>query len=236
MRYIINRIILIAFGIFFLCECSYAQSTSDLFIGDYAGKFIDPPKGYLTSHPECVAQVYPEKNKYIIQILPKLYVRAEEYANTTGILSKHKVVINDSMVQGEISDGIFKGKIAYLGNWVQFELKKVDKFSPTLGEKPTKEAIVLFDGTNLDHWIGEANLPVKWKIVNGNEMEVVPTLPHTNPKTSILTRKAFSDVFLHLEFQLPLMAECRGQDRVNSGIRFEDMFELQILDSYGFGR
>lgn len=233
MRYIISRIFLIAFGIFLLCECSFAQSTSDLFMGDYVGKFINPPRGYLTSHLECVAQVYPEKNKYIIHFLPKLYVRAEEYANTTGILSEQKVIMNDSMVQGEISGGIFKGKIAYLGKWVQFELKKEERLSPTLGQKPTKEAIVLFDGTNFDHWIGDADIPVKWKIVNGNEMEVVPTLPQTKPKTSLFSMQKFSDLFLHLEFKVPLMADSTGQDRVNSGVVFENMFEIQVLDSYG---
>jgi len=232
MKSITIKIVLAILGIFPFMDHSFAQSSSNLFLGDYEGVFIDRP-GYLKSHPECVAQVYPEMNKYMIQFLPQLYVRAEHYANTTGFLSGQKVIISDSLVQAEISDNNLKGKLLYKGNWVQFELKKVEKLSPTLGEKPTREAIVLFNGANFDKWIGDADLPVKWKIVNEDEMEVVPTLPHTVPKTSLFTRQEFTDVFLHLEFKLPLMPDRKGQDRVNSGIDFDNMFEIQVLDSYG---
>jgi hypothetical protein len=102
-----------------------------------------------------------------------------------------------------------------------------------LGIKPPENAIVLFDGSNFDHWIGDGELPVKWNIVDNNEMLVVPSTTRIRPRTSIYTKRTFTGVFLHLEFRLPLMAESKGQARTNSGIIFGDNFEVQVLDSYG---
>ena len=39
--------------------------------------------------------------------------------------------------------------------------------------------------------------------------------------------------FYIFEFQLPLMANSKGQDRTNSGVVFGNNFEVQVLDSYG---
>src|SRR5581483_10171365 len=51
--------------------------------------------------------------------------------------------------QGTISQGAFTGKAE---NDVPFALKKIERRSPTLGAAPLPGAIVLFDGTNTDHW------------------------------------------------------------------------------------
>lgn len=229
-----KNFIQIVVAVFIIIPVTISAKMPDLLFGDYEGNFIAPPPGYLKRKPECVAQVYPEsKNEYVIQLLPVFNARAEKYAKTLGRLVNNRILFNDSIAKGDITNGHLTGQLLYNGKWVNFALKKIDRSSPTEGVKPPGGAVVLFDGANFDHWIGDAHFPVKWNIVNGDEMEVVPTIPHTKPKTSLFTQKTFSDLFLHLEFQLPLIAESRGQDRVNSGIRFENMFELQILDSYG---
>ena len=38
---------------------------------------------------------------------------------------------------------------------------------------------------------------------------------------------------LHLEFWLPLMAESYGQGRANSGVIINNIYEVQVLDSFG---
>ena len=87
------------------------------------------------------------------------------------------------------------------------------------------DAVVLFDGTDVSAWTTmDGQQPIPWKVENGY-MEV--------RGGSIRTRAAFSDLQLHLEFWLPLMADKKGQARANSGVYVQGSYEVQILDSYG---
>ena len=109
-----------------------------------------------------------------------------------------------------------------------FTLEKVIRLSPTLGAKPPKGAIVLFDGSNFDEWKHSADKTgsVQWKLVDG-AMEVAPG---TN---TIRTKKEFADIKLHIEFRTPFMPEERGQGRGNSGVYLQGRHEVQVLDSFG---
>jgi len=95
-----------------------------------------------------------------------------------------------------------------------------------LGAKPPEEAIVLFDGTDFSQWTTGTGKPVGWKIVDGF-MQVVPRTG------SIMTRRNFNDFRMHIEFNVPLMPNAKGQGRGNSGVYIQRRYELQILDSYG---
>lgn len=88
------------------------------------------------------------------------------------------------------------------------------------------DAFVLFDGKDLSQWIKRnADEPAEWKVENGY-MEVTRT-------GDIRTKDEFTDFQLHLEFWLPLMADCHGQARANSGVYLQGSYEIQVLDSYG---
>jgi len=92
--------------------------------------------------------------------------------------------------------------------------------------KPPSDAIVLFDGTNLDAWRSGKDEPCKWKIVEGGAMEVVP-------KTGeIYTKEAFGDCQLHIEFATPAKVEGSSQGRGNSGVFLMGMHEIQVLDNF----
>lgn len=80
------------------------------------------------------------------------------------------------------------------------------------------DAIVLFDGSNMDEW------DRSWKVTDGY-MEV-------NGKGSVTTKRSFGDCQLHLEFATPAEVKGSGQGRGNSGLHFMGVFEVQILDSY----
>jgi len=94
------------------------------------------------------------------------------------------------------------------------ELKKEQRKSPTLGAKPPEGAIVLFDGTNVNHW-----KPGK---AEGDLMGV-----------GTRTTQKFEDYTLHLEFRTPFMPYASGQGRGNSGMYLGDQYECQVLDSFG---
>ncbi|TAE37425.1 MAG: DUF1080 domain-containing protein [Runella slithyformis] len=101
----------------------------------------------------------------------------------------------------------------------------------TPGKTPAdapSDAIVLFDGKNLDQWVSakKPGGPAPWKIVNNDHMEVVPG------SGDIKTVMKFGDCQLHIEFSAPDVVESAGQGRGNSGVFFQDRYELQILDSY----
>ncbi len=88
------------------------------------------------------------------------------------------------------------------------------------------DAIVLFDGKDLSGWHRRgSDEAAGWKVENGY-MEVVPGTG------DICTKELFEDCQIHVEFWLPLMADCTGQARANSGVYLQGRYEVQVLDSY----
>jgi len=80
------------------------------------------------------------------------------------------------------------------------------------------DAIVLFDGTNLDAWDGVKN----WELKDG----------YAVAGSYIKTKQKFADCQLHLEFATPEKLTGKGQERGNNGAYFMERYEVQILDSY----
>ncbi len=91
--------------------------------------------------------------------------------------------------------------------------------------RPPSDATVLFNGKDLSHWVDGEGKPAQWKVANGY-MEVVE-------KTgNISTREGFGDCQLHVEFAEPTPAEGESQERGNSGVFLQSIYEIQVLDSY----
>lgn len=95
------------------------------------------------------------------------------------------------------------------------QLNKVSRVSPTLGATAPWNAIVLFDGTNTEHF-------KDGKMTEDGLLQVGTQL-----------KDSYTDFTLHLEFRLPYMPYARGQARANSGVYLQSRYELQILDSFG---
>jgi hypothetical protein len=95
-----------------------------------------------------------------------------------------------------------------------------------LGDAPS-DAIILFNGKDLSQWVSakDGSAP-KWNIKDGSYMEVEPGTG------DIKTKMKFGDCQLHIEFSAPDKVESESQGRGNSGVFFQDRYELQILDSY----
>ena len=97
---------------------------------------------------------------------------------------------------------------------------------------PPSDAIVLFDGSNLNEWVGTRDKsPAQWTVANG-----VVTV---NKKVgNIETKRSFKNYQLHIEWLIPANINLTGQSRGNSGLFLagtgpgDEGYELQILDSY----
>lgn len=98
---------------------------------------------------------------------------------------------------------------------------------------PPADAIVLFDGKNLNQWesVKDAGKPAAWTVGDG----VMTVKKGTG---NIQTKQSFQDYQLHIEWKVPADIVGKEQGRGNSGIflastgKGDDGYELQVLDSY----
>ncbi len=101
-----------------------------------------------------------------------------------------------------------------------------------IGQAPS-DAVILFDGTNLDQWVAAKDTisQNKWTI-SGNTMTV------NKSNGDLQTKKIFTDFQLHIEYRIPSNITGSGQARGNSGIFLAALpwgaggYELQVLDNY----
>jgi hypothetical protein len=92
--------------------------------------------------------------------------------------------------------------------------------------KAPSDAIVLFDGKDVSAWEAEQGGRVPWRVADG-ALTVVPG------SKGIRTRQRFCDIQLHVEWRTPTDTKgFDGQNRGNSGIFLQELYELQVLDSY----
>lgn len=95
------------------------------------------------------------------------------------------------------------------------QLKRVIRESPTLGMKPPSGAIMLFDGSNLDHF-------------------VAPRAKMTEDKLLMVgarTKQNFSDFLLHLEFRVPYL-----RSPGHSAVFLQNSYHLAVAGrSFGTG-
>jgi len=94
------------------------------------------------------------------------------------------------------------------------------------------DAIVLFDGKNLDEWVSVRDkTPAKWTVANG-------VMTVSKGEGSIETRRTFKNYQLHVEWKTPENITGSGQARGNSGVFLastgpgDDGYELQVLDAW----
>ncbi len=95
------------------------------------------------------------------------------------------------------------------------------------------DAIVLFDGKNLNEWrsVKDSTMPAKWTVANG-------AFTVKKGTGNIQTKRTFTDYQLHLEWKIPTIIHGEGQGRGNSGLFLASTgngdtgYELQILDCY----
>ncbi|WP_375434871.1 DUF1080 domain-containing protein [uncultured Hymenobacter sp.] len=95
------------------------------------------------------------------------------------------------------------------------------------------DALVLFDGKNLDQWVSadDRTAPAKWTVASG-------VLTVNKAVGNIETKRTFTNYQLHIEWRVPANISGTAQARGNSGLFLASLgkgdlgYELQILDSY----
>ena len=97
--------------------------------------------------------------------------------------------------------------------------------TPGSNNSPPSDAIPLFHGKNFSEWEHSNGDPVQWLLKDG-------TMIVKKSTGGIQTKRAFGDCQLHLEWKTPEVIEGEGQGRGNSGIYFQSLYEVQVLDSY----
>ena len=129
-----------------------------------------------------------------------------------GQLADGKVTFKNDFGVGTLQDG--KVTVINKDGETAGTFKKVMRQSATLGAKPPKDAVVLFDGSSADNFNGKIS-------DDGLLMQ------------GATSKQAFGDHSLHLEFRVPYMPAARGQGRGNSGLYVQGRYEIQMLDSFG---
>ena len=191
----------------------FVRATADPVMGDWQGNDSD-----------CVAQVFPiGDGKYQANLLTHFDTESNLIAVLLGVPSGAALAFSGGGWTGEIKNSHFTG-----GNGdKKFDLQHITRTSPTMGAKPPKGAVVLFDGNNLDAWAKKAGKdwlkedgPAKWKLLPDGAVEVVPGAD------CIITHQKFGDCHLHVEFRTLGVPS-------NSGVFLETRYELNINETYG---
>lgn len=137
-----------------------------------------------------------------------------------------------------IATMVMSGMIPALSQQTDPKLTEVwEPVPPTVtpggnGSAPS-DALILFDGKNLDQWVStkDPKTPAQW-IVKDEAFTV------KKGTGNIQTKKTFTDFQLHLEWRIPENITGQGQARGNSGLFLastgpgDDGYEIQILDCY----
>lgn len=103
----------------------------------------------------------------------------------------------------------------------------------TPSSNPPSDALVLFDGKDLSHWVSadDPSRPADWFVKDG-------IITVNKNAGNIQTKESFTDYQLHMEWLIPHDIEGSGQARGNSGLFLASTgkgdygYEIQILDNF----
>ena len=242
LRYL--NIGVIALPLLFAANVSIAETSADIFMGDWKGSRIFADGQTQPLYGQIIAL---GDGNYAANLYDTLEERSATHVSLNGYvkdgsvhfdrtmgkggdrllqITAHGLLVASSIWTGSVDTEHFTGRFHGYENG-SFSLEKYERPSPTLGAKPSPGSVVLFDGRNLKQWTGIKSKKAGWKLIGKDAMEVVPK------SGSIITKKSFGDYRLHLEFRSPFMPSSRGQKRGNSGVYLHGRYEVQVLDSYG---
>ena len=131
---------------------SAPEPAADPFMGDWQGS-LQAPDG--AEQPLCAQVSCWGGEGYEARLLSAFDQRVEPIAVLRGQVEDGSLVLGET---ARITEGAFTGELTgeHAGT---FRLSPVGRPSPTLGAAPPEGAVVLFDGTSLDEWVGDGDEP-----------------------------------------------------------------------------
>lgn len=200
----------------------------------------DPLRGDWQGEGGLVAQVVPSMDKIYSKedLIPQqedsgkyevhLFKQFDQphdipVAVLNGTLANSVISLEGDGWIGTIEGGHLKAK----NGDQSIDLQHITRSSPTLGMKPPKGAVVLFDGKNMDEWSKmmekewlKEDGPCRWHLVPGDALESVPR------SGNCISKRSFGDAKIHIEFR-----NIGGP--TNSGVYIQDRYEANINETYG---
>ena len=204
-------------------------------MGDWTGKMSNP-KGWPDSkHPQLSAQILPMKpGEYKVVLINDLYRRAQPLAEFIQKSDGRELIIDQQGWKVTFRAGHpAKGTVQRGQHLTDFELQKAEWAPPTLGAAPPEGARVL----RLEDWEHVKGRAVTWTWANG-VMETVGQSWNRGQNRQnglggdVVCKHRFGSLQYHMEFRYPVEEGKSGQGRGNSGLFFDPLPELQILNSY----
>ncbi len=191
----------------------------DPIMGEFAGTLTTPDGKAVKAEVKLIAD---EDSKYrVVLLFPAGNAKAQRI-ELNGRGKDGVVSVQDQGWSGKITKEAVSLESAKAG---KAEMTRVERKSPTLGQKPPSDALILLpfeEGktTILDNWANK-----HWIC---------------EPDGSVLVRQGdnkslrdFGSYKLHVEFRVPFMPSARGQGRGHSGVYQHGRYEIQVLDSFG---
>lgn len=207
--------------------------------GDYEGEWLDAPRGHYfeINKPLAAQLVNVRDGEYTVRFFQQHDARADAYFEGTARTEGEAIKFDANGWTGAATRDGLNGTVRQGETVIRFALKRTDRPSPTLGAKPPAGAIVLFDGSNFDHWQHGGGRAVTWWNLGNGAMEIRSTRSDEDRRNQvggdIETRQPFGDCRFHMEFRYPVEPGKSGQGRGNSGLFFQRDYEVQVLNSYG---
>lgn len=96
--------------------------------------------------------------------------------------------------------------------------RRVDPGPAPAAATPPSDAVVLFDGKDIDQWQA-----TQWQLIDG----CIET-----KGGNLTSRESFGDCQIHLEWMVPVSFEGPWYDRGNNGVLLMGLYEIQIFDSW----
>jgi len=96
---------------------------------------------------------------------------------------------------------------------------------PGGADKPPSDAVVLFNGVDLQQWVTREGTPTRCRVISAE-------MVCQTGDGDAMTIQRFRDAQIHVEFNVPYMPNQTDQLRGNSGVYVHGAWEVQILDSF----